>query len=51
MPFDHAQLAKVILNEARLVREMVAAGDLESDKEVGALEQLGYEVYLKNQNL
>lgn len=44
-PNDYDQLSKVIMNEARLVREMVSAGDLEPDKQVGALEQLDYEMY------
>ena len=46
-PNDYEQLAKAILTEARLVREMVAAGDLSADKEVGAKEHMDYELYQK----
>lgn len=44
-PNDYEQLHKAILTEARLIREMVTAGDLSSDKEVGAKEHLDYEQY------
>ena len=44
-PNDYEQLHKAILTEARLIREMINAGDLSSDKEVGTKEHLDYVQY------